>query len=512
MSAFANTIAGWAPFLAAWMATTLIVSAVLTGVALLLHRLARGVAPSRVVWSVALFTAVALAGTQPWRRAAPSIVVGFPLRVSTTATGAPAAAPSLTDRFLNAARTASVRADAAMMQASSGLSRVVARAPLTVKLVLVLAWPLATVVLVGIGAWTYRRQRRLLRAAQPTALGQHSVFVCGTAGPAVYGVRSPRIVVPAWLLHRSPEEQQFVLTHEQAHITARDPMLLMSACAAAALVPWNPCMWYLLNRLRLAIELDCDTRVLQSGASARRYGALLIDLSAAATPAPLLTGATAFSHHTSHLERRLRRMTDRPVAHTTTRRLVSLSLGALALIAACGAELPTSAELEGMDVTAAQQRTAALAPALGTTRFVIDGKEVTEAEAKALNANRIASINISKLDKKTSELRIATRSAGDSTAGAVTTLKRVEGFRIAVKADGTADSSRTLVIGENVRMSPAKSTFEGLIFVDGVKATEEAMKMSPDRIQSIEVIKGAAAEKIYGPEGAKGVIRITTKK
>ena len=43
MSAFANTIAEWAPFLAAWMATTLIVSAVLTGVALLLHRLARGV-------------------------------------------------------------------------------------------------------------------------------------------------------------------------------------------------------------------------------------------------------------------------------------------------------------------------------------------------------------------------------------------------------------------------------------------------------------------------------------
>jgi len=38
------------------------------------------------------------------------------------------------------------------------------------------------------------------------------------------------------------------------------------------------------------------------------------------------------------------------------------------------------------------------------------------------------------------------------------------------------------------------------------------MKMSPDRIQSIEVIKGAAAEKLYGPEGAKGVIRITTKK
>jgi len=172
-------------------------------------------------------------------------------------------------------------------------------------------------------------------------------------------------------------------------------------------------------------------------------------------------------------------MTDRPVAHTTTRRLASLSLGALALIAACGAELPTSAELEGMDVAAAQQRTVALAPALEGTRYVVDGREVTEAEAKALSPDRIASISIRKLDKKTGELRIATRSTGDTTAGAVATVKRA---------------------------------FEGLIFVDGVKATEEAMKMSPDRIQSIEVIKGAAAEKLYGPEGAKGVIRITTKK
>jgi TonB-dependent SusC/RagA subfamily outer membrane receptor len=399
--------------------------------------------------------------------------------VSTATVAAPVAAPSLMDRVFSAARTASVRADAAMMQASSGVSRAVARAPLAVKLVFVFAWPLATLVLFGIGAWTYRRHRRLLRAAHPTVLGPHTVFVCGTAGPAVYGVRSPRIVVPTWLLHRSPEEQQLVLTHEQAHITARDPMLLMSACAAAALVPWNPCMWYLLNRLRLAIELDCDTRVLQSGASARRYGALLIDLSAAATPAPLLTGATAFSHHTSHLERRLRRMTDRPVAHITTRRFASLSLGALAFIAACGAELPTSAELEGMDVAAAQQRTVALAPALEGTRYIVDGREVTEAEAKALGANRIASISIRKLDKRTSELRIATRSAGATDAAPLASAKRA---------------------------------FEGLIFVDGVKATEEAMKMSPERIESIEVIKGAAAEKLYGPEGAKGVIRITTKK
>ena len=205
-------------------------------------------------------------------------------------------------------------------------------------------------------------------------------------------------------------------------------------------------------------------------------------------------------------------MTDRPVAHITTRRFASLSLGALAFIAACGAELPTSAELEGMDVAAAQQRTVALAPALEGTRYVVDGREVTEAEAKALSPDRIASISIRKLDKKTGELRIATRSAGDTAGVLKASLKRVEGVQIAVRAKGSADTNAVLIIGDSTRTTPLKRAFEGLIFVDGVKATEEAMKMSPDRIQSIEVIKGAAAEKLYGPEGAKGVIRITTKK
>jgi len=206
-------------------------------------------------------------------------------------------------------------------------------------------------------------------------------------------------------------------------------------------------------------------------------------------------------------------MTDRPVAHTNSRRLASLSLGALALIAACGAELPTSAELEGMDVAAVQQRTTTLAPALASTRYLVDGREVTEVEAKALSANRIASISVSKLDKKTSELRITTRSASDTAATASaspsTSLKRVEGLQITRLTKGTTDTNAILISADS---TPLKRAFEGLIFVDGVKATEEAMKMSPDRIQSIEVIKGAAAEKLYGPEGAKGVIRITTKK
>jgi TonB-dependent SusC/RagA subfamily outer membrane receptor len=84
---------------------------------------------------------------------------------------------------------------------------------------------------------------------------------------------------------------------------------------------------------------------------------------------------------------------------------------------------------------------------------------------------------------------------------------------VLLRADGaTGDTTRTLRLGRSVAFRGVGQPSDVLVFVDGVKATEAAMKMSPDRIQSIEVIKGAAAEKLYGPEGAKGVIRITTKK
>jgi TonB-dependent SusC/RagA subfamily outer membrane receptor len=55
-----------------------------------------------------------------------------------------------------------------------------------------------------------------------------------------------------------------------------------------------------------------------------------------------------------------------------------------------------------------------------------------------------------------------------------------------------------------------------LFIVDGVIVSEsradQSFVSSPADIESIEVIKGAAAEQLYGPRAAHGVISITTKK
>lgn len=52
-----------------------------------------------------------------------------------------------------------------------------------------------------------------------------------------------------------------------------------------------------------------------------------------------------------------------------------------------------------------------------------------------------------------------------------------------------------------------------LWILDGKEmAKEQIQKLSPDSIQSMNVLKGEEATKKYGDKGKKGVIEITTKK
>src|SRR5262249_56789106 len=106
-------------------------------------------------------------------------------------------------------------------------------------------------------------------------------------GPVVTGLVRPEIVVPRWMLQRAPSEQRVVLAHEAEHVRAGDALLLATASAAVILMPWNPALWYMLSRVRLAVELDCDARVLRGGVAAMAYGTLLIDLAEQALPLTL---------------------------------------------------------------------------------------------------------------------------------------------------------------------------------------------------------------------------------
>jgi hypothetical protein len=72
-------------------------------------------------------------------------------------------------------------------------------------------------------------------------------------------------------------------------------------------MPWNPAMWYALRRLRTAIEVDCDRRVLRAFPDVRRYGALLVDVARRAVGSSL--AVAGFSERAAPLARRIQAMT-----------------------------------------------------------------------------------------------------------------------------------------------------------------------------------------------------------
>ena len=84
------------------------------------------------------------------------------------------------------------------------------------------------------------------------------------------------------------------------------------------------------------------------------------------------------------------------------------------------------------------------------------------------------------------------------------------GQRIGVTLQATAAQKRSFVVRRVLGISDTI-----LVYIDGVRMerTKTALaELNPDAIARIEVLKGAAAMKLYGEQSADGVIQIYTKK
>jgi bla regulator protein BlaR1 len=192
-----------------------------------------------------------------------------------------------------------VREHTGNVVATRGENLMLQRAWITVSVTL-----LAALVLNGLQVvWRKRRWRVGIIAGV-------SVYIAPDAGPAVVGLFRPRIVLPDWLLEASPSRQVIVLTHERSHLAAHDPQLLTVALFLLVLMPWNLPLWWQLHRLRWAIEVDCDARVLKSGVDTEQYGEMLLD--ASQRPSGYIGSVAAMAESGSFLEERIAIMVRNP--------------------------------------------------------------------------------------------------------------------------------------------------------------------------------------------------------
>ena len=195
--------------------------------------------------------------------------------------------------------------------------------------------------------------------------------------------------------------------------------------------------------------------------------------------------------------------------------------------------------------------------------FILDGEVISESVMKVIDPTKIESINILKDQAavavfgekgKAGVVQITTKkgAAGEQLADGRIVIKgraleeprKVEEKRIIIMADSVETKGKTVLLKSNnlkdvefmaknfdgdgnvvvetkgngkksgitFSGSPSGST-PGLILIDGEKKTKKELDaLSPDQIKSVQVLKGDALIKEYGPEAKDGVIKITTKK
>lgn len=423
-------------------------------------------------------------------------------------------------------------------------------------------WVGGSVLLVALAIRSRLRLRHRRRGWEWSSVEGVEVLASEKTGPAVIGVLDPVLVLPGWVLELAPGKRRMVLRHELEHRDARDPVLLAAGLAALVASPWNPALWWIVRRLQLAIELDCDRRVLADGTSPGDYGALLLEITRGRRVEPL--PVAGLGERNSRLERRIRAMTETIPTFRTARVVLLALVGAGLLAAACDAPTPAESPdaagdevaaipgVEGSDADGGDD-----APAAG-----VDGEDADrpafvprDEDPRAVNDGEIRRL----LEREYPEILRSAGVGGTATVwlfvdreGTVTKVRMQEssGYDALDRAamsvaprmefepatrDGQPEGvwvSRSInfaapdaedpddaaagdgTVGGGQSTPALHGDEDPLILVDGEHVEDGRTGLAdlrPDEIESIEVIKGAAAVELYGEEGRDGIIRITTK-
>jgi beta-lactamase regulating signal transducer with metallopeptidase domain len=535
---------------AAWMLYLLLVGTLMTLAARLLATALRAFGrPTRWVWAGALAGVLVLALVAPrqvvdQRQFAPAVATRPTVMLLDRTSPDPLA------RLRAAYQNVEVRTTVALYSLAQ-------RVPRPLAIGFGAAWAVGSVMLLVLFVAVNVRLARARRRWPVSQAGGTAVRVAPDSGPAVLGLLRAEIVVPRSLLERSVEEQRLILAHEREHLRARDHLLLAGAWVVAIAFPWHPAIWALIDRLRLAIELDCDARVLRAGASAKSYGALLIDV--AAHHGGIRIGALALADGPSHLERRILAMNAPRKRHAVAYGALLCGVGTLLVLAACEAKVPTEAEIEQMDVAAAQKSVAEAGlmrtPDNDRTDFFLNGAKISAEQARAIAAKDIGSIELVQSELPngrdtmfvTSADRMPKKVLADSIelehVGRVDTYSVMQkkvaeagNEKLVAHIEAERGMERVRTTGPNPPMPPSGASrmkvrdgVAPLILIDGKRATEtqlaaiareniasiavykenERLNLSADKKGDFEVISDASGR----PKGTDGrpVVSVTTK-
>ena len=504
----------------AWMVYAAVVGGVVAGGGWACERLTASAGrPRRIGWLAALTVAVVVPLTGGWRQSGGAVVAAG-------AAEPPAIGGAVVGDLWSAIPTLPV---------PEGMA--------TGRIAL-LAWGAGSLVSLAVLGGVLLAVARGRRRWERRRVHGADVYVSRRFGPALVGVTRPKVVIPAWVLQLEPGARDAIIRHEAEHARARDHLALLYGGLVAAAFPWNPAIWWMYRRLRAAVELDCDQRVLASGIGVADYGDVLID--AGSRCHGWWGFSPAMGQPESLLERRLKTMSETRRKLNAGHAALLMTLAAGALVVACDTPVPTEVR-EAFEEVMAEE-------AAQSTDTELDDRIERFLKAEAFGSDRAPLLYVDGVRiRRTEDLPESARGWFEDTYASSSDIERVEilkgeaarvrygeeaaGGVIQVFTKGAEAEAVLIVVPPDRKLLEsgqakdwekwfsetvvvnAPSGLKPVIYVDGVRVdgggpglNELHPSLTPDRIDHIEVIKGEAARELYGKEAANGVILIFTKK
>lgn len=397
-------------------------------------------------------------------------------------------------------------------------------------------WAASALALLGFLGLCWVRLRRERAVWEVRTVEGVRVLLSADRGPAVLGLLRTRIVLPHWALELDGDLRALVVLHEREHVRAGDHRWFALGLLVTAMLPWNPVLWWQLRRLRLAIECDCDRRVLARGVPRDRYGDLL--LRAGARRPGRAVGAAALAEPRSFLERRVRAMTRGRVKNRMAK---ALGAGAAAVgLLALACETPTPPHDEAASDASADASGVEQGRVDDRSRFIpydtppkLQNRDAVRQALRDAYPSDLREAGIGgdvvlwmyvDVDGTVRKTRVLSGAGEPSLDAAARTVAERMRFAPALNRDEPTPvwvQQKVTFAGEDegaegggrYRLGPGEEGGpQPLVVVDGViRAELDLDAIDTSDIEKVEIVKGEAALDLYGDRARGGLIQITTK-
>ncbi|WP_423737639.1 T9SS type A sorting domain-containing protein [Chitinophaga caseinilytica] len=295
-----------------------------------------------------------------------------------------------------------------------------------------------------------------------------------------------------------------IVKHEQVHVKEWHTADIMMGEVNNVFYWFNPGAWLMKSAIRENLEFLADRAILRSGINRKEYQYSLIQVNASQYAAGITN-----SFNLSHIKNRIFMMNK-----SRTSGIQLYRYGVLGCIV-CGVLLTLNYTKAGAVVHDALQEV--------KTALVPGAAEKDDVASTASAGDTYKTVHGKFGSTTDNYITVKGKSVKDTVtprSGRVTEQPKLAGTVSGVQVQPKVVEGKP-ASGKNVKevliIGPPGNGKEPLIVVDGVPQKSDASgnplkSIDPNNIESISVLKDAAASSIYGPAGKEGVIIITTKK